>query len=280
MLKSLTKLSFGLFYGAVIAGAYLIAKLVGSNGGINVACISSLILFIFHLIIWPKLTLKSLVNWQYMFRAILFGVTQIFLFKAQSYGSTSAMLIAGIAGTLVGSALGRLILKEIPDWLDILAILVGVFGIVIGNENISVNLWAISGGVIQGITAVTARSLMKKRASRRAAVASGFFVLFLTSLFMLIVSNDLSSVKTLTIPGIAAATIVVTLSQYAFFQLYKLYDTQKAAVISLLRVPWAVMLELIVIGTVISTTKLISSTVIILAAAVSLIHHARKTVTS
>jgi drug/metabolite transporter (DMT)-like permease len=277
MIRPLAKVSFGLFYGAVIAGSYLVAKLAGSNGGVNVVCVSSLILFLFHLLIWPKLTFVALTERENVLRAILFSVTQIFLFKAQSSGSTSSMLIAGIAGTIVGSVLGRLILKEVPDWLDVFAIIIGILAILIGNENLSNNLWALTGGIIQGVTAVVTRSLMRKKASRRGCIASGFFFMFITMLIVLVVTRNTETIVALTMPGLTATIFVMLLAQYAFFQLYKLYDTQKAAVISLLRVPWAVVLELIVIGTVISTTKLISSAVIILAAAVSLIHHARKT---
>jgi len=276
MLKTFIKLSFGLFFGAIIAAAYLVLKIAGTKGGMDMACITSLILFVLHLLIWPKLTLNSFKEKQNWLRGFLFGITQVFLLNSQRYGSTSAMLVAGIAGALVGSFLGRLMLKEKPTWLDIAAILIGVVGIIIGNENIQANTWAIAGGVIQGITSVVARSMMNKKLSRRGAVSSGFFILSIVSAIALIIDHDIKSVTVLPLNSIIMVTIVSALAQYAFFQLYKFYDTQKAAVISLLRVPWAVVLELIVLGTVISSAKLISSTIIIIAAAASLIHHARK----
>lgn len=257
---------FGLVYGGIIAGTYLIAKLTGVKGGLDVACVSSFIAFILHIVIWPKLTTTAFRDWRNILRGSLFGITQIFLFLAQSNASTSTMLIASISGAIAGAWIGRIILKEHASKKELLAMLIAIVGTLMGTGwHIEANIYAITGGLIQGITGVTARSLMKSRVSRRGAVGSGFFILGLVTLFWILITDGATQLVEVNSLGVLGVTVAALCSQYAFFHLYRVYDTQKAVVFTLLRAPWGVALEAIFVSSGIPLLKAISSIVVFLA---------------
>ena len=122
--------------------------------------------------------------------------------------------------------------------------LVAVGGTMLGfRGHIESNIWALLGGLLQGITGIAARSLMKSKVSRRGAVGSGFFILGMVMLIWLTVTKNISSIININILGVVAMAIAAVASQYAFFHLYKIYSTQKATVFTLLRAPWGVALE-------------------------------------
>jgi len=262
---------FGLSCGGIIAGTYLIMKLAGAKGGIDVVCISSFIIFLIHITIWPKLTVSAFNDKRTLLRGLAFALSQVFLLKAQSVAPTSTMLIASIAGALAGSWLGKLVLKEHPSWNEVLAIVIAIGGTLLASTGtIEANIWATIGGLIQGLNSVVARSLMKNKISRRGAVGSGLFILGLTMLVVLLINKDANSVMNLKWSGIFAVGGAVVISQYAFFQLYKIYSTQKATVFTLLRAPWSVALEGIFLGAGVGLAKVISSVIVFLAALIAL----------
>ena len=272
---------FGLSCGGIIAGTYLIMKLAGAKGGIDVVCISSFNAFLIHMAIWPKLTVSAFYDKRNLLRGLTFGLAQIFLLKAQSVAPTSTMLIASIAGALAGSWLGKILLKEHPSWNEVLAIVVAIGGTLIAIDGeIYANVWAIIGGLIQGLTSVLARSLMKSKVSRRGAIGSGFFILAITMLVVLLINKDTGSVMDLKWSGIIAVGGAVALSQYAFFQLYKIYSTQKATVFTLLRAPWGVALERTFVESSVSTVKVISSVVVFIGALIALYRPKQSKITS
>lgn len=262
---------FGLSYGGIIASAYIIIKLTGAKGGVNVACVSALVIFLIHLLIWPKLTFQAFGNKKNLLRGITFGLTQIFLFKAQSVAPTSTMLIASIAGALAGSWFGRLILKEHPSWNEVIAMIIAVGGSLIGTHNfLNASIWAALGGLVQGLSGVIARSLMRGNVSRRGSVGTGFFMLSLTTFIVLLINKDLSSISDLKWWGILAAGGAAVISQYAFFQLYKLYSTQKATVFTLLRAPWGVAIESVFLNSGVTALKVLSSIIVFAGAIIAI----------
>lgn len=262
---------FGLSYGGIIAGTYLIAKLTGAKGGVDVACISSFIVFLVHIIIWPKITAQAFANWKNNLRGFLFGITQIFLFVAQSEAPTSTMLIASIAGALAGAWFGRLILKEHPSWNEVLAMVIAVGGSILGAEgHIGASIWAITGGLIQGFTGITARSLMRDKASKRGSIGSGFFILGVVCLIWLIVTKTVPEPANINIWGVIGVGIAATCSQYAFFHLYKIYNTQKATVFTLLRAPWGVAIESVALNSGVTALKVLSSIIVFAGAIIAI----------
>ncbi len=262
---------FGLSYGGIIAGTYLIAKLTGAKGGIDVACLGAFAVFIVHLIIWPKLTMFAFKDWRNTLRGFLFGITQIFLFLAQRNAPTSTMLIASITGALAGAWFGRLILKEHPSRNEVLAMIIAVAGTLIGSYgHISASIWAIIGGLIQGFTGITARSLMKSKVSKRGAIGSGFFMLGTICLAWLLITKTSSDLLVVNVWGIIGVGIAATCSQYAFFHLYKIYSTQKATVFTLLRAPWGVAIESVFLNSGVTALKVLSSIIVFAGAIIAI----------
>ena len=261
----------GLIYGGVGAGSYLFAKYISSNGGLDIACVVSLILFLVHFILWPKLVITAFYDWRSVLRGFLYGVSQIFLLVAQSKMPTSSMLIFSIAGSLAGCWFGRIILRDHLSTNETLAVLVATVGIIIGFiGKADISTWALTGGLIQGITTATARSLMNTNVAKRAVVGSGLLMFGIITFIWLLLTNDLPSVTKIPPMWIVVGVIALAIIQYTFIYVHQIYNTQKATLFSLLRAPWSVIMELILFKTSVSTLTTISSSMIFLSAGLAL----------
>ena len=94
---SVWKIAYGLAFGAIISVAYLFVKLRGSDGGLDLFCLASVAIFIGHLIIWPKLTLAGIMDWKMMIRGLLYGLTQVLIFKSLRESPLISLLISECA---------------------------------------------------------------------------------------------------------------------------------------------------------------------------------------
>ena len=111
---------------------------------------------------------------------------------------------------------------------------------------------------------------MKSKVSRRGAVGSGFFMLGAVTLIWLSITGEVSSVININVWGMLAVALAAVCSQYAFFQLYKIYSTQKATVFTLLRAPWGVALEAMFLGSSVGVMKILSCVIVFAGAIIAI----------
>jgi drug/metabolite transporter (DMT)-like permease len=269
------KIGIGFLYGALVAGAYLFIKVAGLKGGLEIFTMGCLVNFAVHAILWPRLVFEGLRDFHMVTRGISFGLTQIFIFKAQYLGQTSAALVAAVFGGVVAVAAGRFILNEKAGRLTMFAIFISFIGFLSDLSMFIKTSWAILGGLFQGGTLVISRRLMVKEKRRRQAIASGFFLGGLVGLIGLGLQRDLPLLLGVTARNALLIATIMLVVQYGYFQIVKMMDTQRSSVLLLSRVPWAFALEAIFLASSVTFSRLVSSACIVLGAAILVIEGAK-----
>jgi drug/metabolite transporter (DMT)-like permease len=263
---------YGICYGLLLAGTYFLMKRFSVGGGLPVFCVATLLLFILHLGIFPGDTIRGIVTPSHLFRGILFGLTQICLLKAQAEASTATMLMLSAFGGIMGMVGGRLMLQERPTREDIIAGFLTVLGVAVTFDSLLVSFWGIIGGVVQGLTAVLVRGIIRSGDQKRQAVAAGFFYGAITSGLALYVTHvDWAQHLGVAWFPVIATAIVLLLVQYAFFMLFELLDTQRASILVLSRIPGAMVLDTILLGVHWPLRQVASAVLIVLGVIISVI---------
>lgn len=265
-----SKVLYGIAYGGIVAGVYLLARVLGQKGGLDLFTLSAVVIFLGHLIILPRRTLLGFTDWKMCVRGVLFGLTQVLIFKAQAAGQTSAALVASTMGSVCGVLLGRAFLKEQLQGLGVFAAFC-CFGAAFASPKlILVSYWGVLGGLIQGAGFVLARSLMVERKGAAESISTGFALGALIGLIALWSTGDLSTLAKVDPMNIVIVVTIALLIQYAFFYLYKILDAQRASMLLLSRIPWAIGLEHVLLGAAVLAEQLFSSALIALSAALLL----------
>lgn len=256
------KVFYGICYGGFVAGAYLLIRVFGTQGGLNIFALSTAVAFVAHLLLWPRQTVAGLLDHKMVIRGVLYGLTQVLIFKAQAHGQTSAALVASTMGSVFGVILGRFFLGERLRGAALVAAGFCFTACFIDPLIIVKSYWGLAGGLIQGIGFVLARSLMLTGKSPSQSISTGFCLASIVGFVTLFLSGEIASASQINLRNLVFITIVVVLIQYAFFQLYRALDSQRASMLLLSRIPWALALEFLLFGAVIAAAQLASSILI------------------
>ena len=261
------RVAYGLAYGGIVAGAYLFARVRGQHGGLDLLAWAGLVIFAAHVIVFPRLALRGVFRPKLVLRGVLYGLTQVLIFTAMSSGNTATALVASTTGSIFGVVLGRLILGERVRGLALAAVFVStaaVFqdpGLILGAG------WGLLGGLIQGLGFVIVRSLMIDRESVRSSISAEFFWAALVSAGALVWVGDAGTLFRVDWQDVAAAVFLAGVIQYAFFHLFKVLDSQRASMLTLSRIPWALAFEGVLLGIVPGTQQITTSGLVLMAAA-------------
>jgi drug/metabolite transporter (DMT)-like permease len=262
---------YGFAYGGIVASAYLFVRLRGQDGGLGLFSAAAASVFLIHLALWPRLTLRGVLDRKMVLRGLLYGLTQVLIFKAMANGHTSTALVASTMGSVFGVILGRAVLRE---RIDGLAVVAGAFcfaAVFLNPMLIAQSHWGVLGGLIQGTGFVLARSLMVEKKSRRQSISTGFFVAALVGVVVLSLEGKTGTIFTTGAENLAIGIGIALVVQYAFFHLYKVLDAQRASMLTLSRIPWAFGLEYAIVGTALAGPKILAATLITMGAALLLI---------
>lgn len=260
------KILYGLLYGGLVAGIYLFTRLFGHNGGLNLFTLTVAIAFLLHLLVWPRLTLNGLKDRKMLLRGVFYGLTQVLILKAQANGHTSTALVASTMGSVFGVLFGRLLLKEKVTGLALVALPFCVVATLLNPLVILSSYWGVLGGLIQGSGFVLARSLMIEHKGTRESISTGFGVGAIVGAIALAIDRDLASMWAIPSTTLLLTITFVLIIQYAFFYLYKILDSQRASMLLLSRIPWALGLEYTIFGIGIAVSQAISSSLILIGA--------------
>ncbi len=251
--------TFGVFYGVIYGGiltfAYLFVRMHGHDGGLALFAAAAACGWFLHLLIWPKHTLQGLLQPKMLLRGLLFGLTQVFIFKVQKAGLTSAALVSSTMGSVFGVLLGRIYLKEKLKGLSFGALGFSLAAVFINPALILSSYLGVIGGFIQGTGFVLARSLMLEAQSVRQSIATGFFVSVLVAGVALLASGEAVQVLSVLPHDLFVTLLLVLTIQYAFFYLFRVLDAPRASMLTLSRIPWAVCLEWAILGVLAKPTQ-------------------------
>jgi len=262
---------YGLIYGALTSGGYLWLKNSGVEGGLPLFTASCALLFILHSFSNFKESYTSLIALSGVVRGLLFGLAQCCLLLSQATHSTSNSMMTAVAGSITCSFLGHLILGERLGKALAFGLGLCILGIGATAVDSKVNTWAILGGVLQGLTAISARFMMRKKITTFSAVTSGLFYGALVGSLALSLDSNLSSIGKLSYTSVCIGGIVIVTIQYSFFLLYRFLDVQRASILSLSRIPWAHFFEWSIFQTTPSGNAVLASAFVVAGAAATLL---------
>lgn len=233
-------------YGPFSALVYLFLKIKAVDNGLHsfcyVCCLVSLFFFIFS----RKSFLSGITNLKILFRGAFYGFTQILLITALKECNTSTMLMASTFGTVVAIIAGIFILKEqINISIGIALTCTVVVGIINFTSN-NFSLYAVCGGVCQGLNIVLSRYLLVSNRKMTEILGSSVFSAAVTTLiYILLFTNE--PIKDTIIPSnILFLGISLILIQYYQLFVIKLTNSQMASVYGLTRIPFSFIIELII----------------------------------
>lgn len=260
---SLGKIIYGVFFGLIVAGAYLFLKLTTTDGGIASFGALSFCVFFSHLVIWPRRSLSGLLNSEMLFRGLLYGTTQMLIFAAQSKGQSSSALVAATMGSVFGVILGHWLLGERIRGYALAA--AGFCFVAVFSNPLLVlrSHFGVLGGFTQGFGFVVARSLMLKKQSIRQSISTQFFVSGCVAVVVLAFTRRMSSIVDVNGQHLLALFAFAIVIQYGFFHLYKILDSQRASLLTLSRLPSSIALEHVIVGTSVTAGQMFAAANII-----------------
>lgn len=264
----------GILYGGFVAAAYFLVRLRGVHGGLEIFTLGCFISFFLHLLVVPRKAAIGLRDPRMFVRGLFYGLAQVFIFKAQYDGQTSGALVAAVFGSVIAVVLGHFLLKERPSRLAILAIVLAFSGFFIDLSLFMTSSWGIAGGLVQGLSIVTVRWLMKNKHSQQEAISVGFLLGGIVGLLTLTVSGELSLISQIHLVDMLWAVPVMFITQYFYFYLIKILDAPRSSILVLTRIPWAMGLEFAVLGIVASVNQVLASACVVLAAAILVVDSA------
>ncbi len=262
---------FGTCFGAFIAFIYFFVRWRGLDGGLTLFALGAGLVFLGHLVVWPRDTLAGLKDTKILIRAILFGITQVFLLKAQSNGNTSAVLVASTMGSVFGILAGRIFLKEKLEGLAFLAILSTVAAVFLNPILILSSYLGIIGGLIQGSSLALSRHLMIEKKSIRRNISTGYGIATLIAVPILMSSGTAPLLQNISILDVIVTAGIAALVQYFYFFLCKRMDAPRIAILALSRIPWAIAIEYVILrhlptqNGVVAGALIVLSTVLLIA---------------
>jgi drug/metabolite transporter (DMT)-like permease len=261
---SVWKILYGIFYGAIVAAAYFLLKYFShGDGGLCLFAALSGLIFCIHFLIWPKPTLKGLLDRDACIRGVLYGLTQVMITKALKQGFTSTALVASTMGSVFGVLLGRLVLKEVIKGYALVGAAFCFIAVFLNPMLIFKSYWGVVGGLTQGLGFVLSRSLMLREKSIRQSISTGFLMSALVSLLAVaLTEKNMNGFLSLKIMDVAILVAIAVMIQYGFFYLYKVLDSQRASLLTLSRLPWSMTFDYLILGSAFAFQKIIAACLI------------------
>ena len=238
----------GLAYGALTASVYIWLKASGVSGGLGLFTSGCGCLFLMHLCATRPAQYRKIFEPKNILRGILFGLSQVCLLQSQVSHTTSVAFISAVAGSLTGSACGHFLLSERIRPMQLLGLTICIVALIIGQNGTAISFWAITGGVLQGLTATVARSIATRSENAYFPIASGCCFAALIGLLVLLFKGELNQLKDIAIGDVCISATAIMAVQYSFFYVLRKMDIQRASVFSLTRIPWAIVIERIFLG--------------------------------
>lgn len=249
-------------YGLWIAATYLIFVLLAPKSLVPTFALSSLIGGVVGTCLVGKSVLNATRDPNSVLRALFFGLTQLFIFRALIAGDTTAAFCASSAAVLVLMPFSKLLTREAVSATEWVSGFVGVAGVVILAPRSDVTVNALLSGLFQAASILTAR---RSGIKNQSLAGNTFLGLVVGGILCLLLSgqNPWNAFDLRTIP---ICTILIVVTQLYF--LWASFRFRSAAVVqvSQSRIGWSVVLNILIMSQFPSTKQLVGASLVLLAA--------------
>lgn len=234
-----------LFYGLLVTITYSFLERCYRYGGffslsaaIFLAACICLVLAVFFI----KKKNQSFTFVDYV-RAISFSLSQILLLNGIFVSGISVSFGASVAGVIFAIIFSKWILKEKILAVDALTFFLSVLGCALLGSSLHFPLLAFLSGVLQGVTLVLTKKVMKANSHSVHSVSLSLF----TFAFALAINGialkesfSLNSFATLLLPALGLLSMF---TQVSYFLMCERFSSAYVGSITLTRVPWAILFQ-------------------------------------
>jgi hypothetical protein len=186
----------------------------------------------------------------------MYSVTNFLILASQSSGKMSASLSTALIGSMCISL--PPLLRAPYRLKNFIIILSFVLGGALLYDQIRISHLALLSGIIQAVTFATASNMMRVH---KIPVSWNLFTGFLFATLLGCVITwaipQVGSIHEVQLKPTLIMSVMILLSQLAFFKLYQLFSAEAASRYSLGRVPWSFLLEMALFRTLVPTHTLL-----------------------
>lgn len=234
-------LLFGIFFGALISGGYLLLKAISGEKLVLTFVVGA---FILTAIMTPFTLTKKIPRPVIMpvSRGLAFAVSQILLLRSIQNGE----ITNGFVAAFIGSLLPLIFLYYYDRQLRYIYTLCGAALIIfVFFKGFTMSLNAVASGLVLGsLNVVTSISALKYKHENFWPLYFGFFF---SSIFILFL-NPVMVLSTVSPVSAFAAAGIIICCQISYLYLFSKYNQYVASVFSLMRIVWAPLIVFIVYG--------------------------------
>lgn len=260
------------FYGLAVVIGYQLLKSISSDGGILLFAMSSISISIVFLIFKKDYFQEGVLSKVAVSRGLLFGVTQVLLLYSQKSSDVSQVLLAAVVGMISGLLLSIVLLQEKPSKEIIISAVVCCAAVFADQSIFQGNIYAVGGGVLQGLNMVIIRKLNLSKVSFGASLSSGFLFsgVITMSCFAMFDLGEVPQVDPNLYFSVALVGLLLYLIQLFQFFCLKICDSSTVSVLSLTRIFWSLAVEWVLYLKLPTISRMVSSVIIFAGASLAI----------
>lgn len=251
-------------YGILVSISYIIFKYIDLKGGLYIFFASCSILLLVSICINPKKFLTALNNKFLNYRGLIFALSHIFIFIAQISGFTSDIIVSSISGSIIGTSLSHLLLKEKLTKSLILSSALCLLIWFIYPAIYYVKILGLVTGLLIASLMISSRYAAKAENSIITILQISFLYGSILSFFSIICFYEVQTLSELSSQDILIATIILLSMQIFYIYMFKHVEASKASVLILSRVPASYLFEFLVFERTIPYYTLFLGTLILI----------------
>lgn len=266
---SLFKSFYPVFHGFLLATSYAFVKYFDFKGSLiylsYALLINCIILFLFSLFTKEKIIFSKTLT----IKGVLFGITQLLIFQTLKHNGVANTMITAFIGSSVAVLLGQLFLNESfkkSEYPGYLVIIFGCVFYIFNTTQINYSLvFAFIAGITQGATFFLTRKVSLNQINNINNIIYNMF--FGSGVILLITAFQNTnifylSIKEINLKSIFALAFIVLVAQFSLVYLMKNFNTHKASLLTLSRLPFSFVLDVFVFSYSLSSSELITTIII------------------
>lgn len=238
-------------YGILVSISYITFKYLDFKGGLYIFTSSCFILSIISIALSPKLLIDSIKNKFLNYRGLIFALSHIFIFIAQSKGFTSDIIVSSLSGSILGTFFSFKILNEkiTKDLKFSLAFCIIIW--LFYPAPILVKILGLITGVLIASLMISSRFAVKEEHKILSILQVSFIYGSIIGLLTIVALFDVNYIKSTPIIHITAGTSILLLMQFYYVFMFKYVEASKASILILSRIPFSYYFEFLVFNRVV-----------------------------
>lgn len=236
---------FFVFYGLLVTTTYSFVERCYRQGGFFALSagilLASCICLLFAVLFFKRTDQKFKAS-DYI-RAVSFSLSQILLLNGIFVSGISVSFGASVAGVLFAIVFSKIVLCEKIGYVDSITLILSIVGCTLLGTSLSFPLLAFLSGVLQGVTLVTTKKVMKSNSHSVRSISLSLFVFSISLAINGVILDEQLSLDKFTTYLLPFLGLLSMCTQVSYFLMCERYSSAYVGAITLTRVPWAILVQ-------------------------------------